>query len=671
MPRNDDAFPSHPNRDRNLPVSKVPEHTVINNLDSIEDGEDYRKPTSTYVDASGQIVKIYRDGLGAVSTQELFVVGEDTVGTEDLVWTPYNNRIPNGFSESGAAAIGKLPEGDSLTQTAQAREGGWCRAVTVPVGGGETSLNWTGGYRSGAPGGLVKCQPGDEFKFEVWVKGSAAFTNSTTTAFILWENASEVYDGSLGIAAVNVALTTAWQKVTVRGTAPAGAFGAQFYVSNLGVSADAGKILYMDTAGAIMVVKADELAADSIKTANYSEEDGTKGSGFPVGTPLAGAKMDILGNALKVASNNLQLGIYVVKDLLFRLLNFIDGSTSKNGLLVMRGNNDTTVNFGAPNIDNLVLSMPGYYSVGTPLNVFTLSFQSFGGNVASSNMDGMAYAEVAAYNQSSVGANVTLLQTIRVPFGFRTYHAGVFGALDGLMSSTTMVFNKVIYPLANTYPRVLFLVKLVNVYGGSATRWFYPTNTSLTGTLGYQSSTTAPPGGPAVTASYGSGAISGYCPDPNEPIRVYRPAPGASGFSGGYWLDTVFGDVRVGDKVETLNETTGLPQEGTVSFVEVAEDQPKQYTVLSTQLFGQDPIVVTSSLGHRLLKKTVGDFGSVNWLWTRVDALSPGDEVWAESLPARVLKTLPAPTGPVVKVIIDGPHTFFSRGVLQHNAKAT
>jgi hypothetical protein len=185
-------------------------------------------------------------------------------------------------------------------------------------------------------------------------------------------------------------------------------------------------------------------------------------------------------------------------------------------------------------------------------------------------------------------------------------------------------------------------VKLWNAYGVSGSRDFFANaqtafeaamirgSYSLNGSSGSGSSGggTTDPGG-------------GYCPAWWVPVRTVGR---------GY---VVAADVRPGDVVWTVPEGGGAPGPFVVSAVSTEEARD----VLEVRL--RDGRVLAFSSRHRLLTPDG---------WREVRTLEPGARVLGP-LPGEVEHVAPAPANMVVRITVDGAHTYEALGITSHNSK--
>ena len=132
-----------------------------------------------------------------------------------------------------------------------------------------------------------------------------------------------------------------------------------------------------------------------------------------------------------------------------------------------------------------------------------------------------------------------------------------------------------------------------------------------------------------------------YCTDPNTPILM----------SGG--LTTRSGDLKVGDLVYTMHETTGEWGDYKITNVEIVSNQIK----LLINFTDDTDIIVSNS--HKFLMD--------NNEWKTSISLSIGDSI--KGIESNKIVSLITNIGPgdVVSITVEDAHTYVSSGVISHN----
>lgn len=382
------------------------------------------------------------------------------------------------------------------------------------------------------------------------------------------------------------------------------------------------------------------ISANAIQTSNYTE-DGS-------GNPTSGAKLSVTGTTVKIVAGGLQVGALIFTDYWVRLLQGIDGaSTSRT--LVWRGNNDTTIRGGAPNIDAFDIQARPYMSVYQLPYVLICTPTSL-----DDNLDSLMYAEMEYYvTTGSANKDGTWYQ----PIGSRGYYdratqthvnnrsiasynyaqAGTYNVPGGTWAS-------------NVYPGTAtgcfhILMRVFNAYGPSAQKWFVAASTTYTNftrqlTAPSLGGGTPPPGG---GGGGGGPTGGGGCPAPWVMITL------ASG------VKIEAGDLYNGAQVIGVDEMTMLPKVGRVC--NVIAIFAERYAIRFTDGRKSPEF----SANHRLGVKDRG--------WVRVNDLRPGDVLMAtkESVVERVEST---GLGTVINFQVDGCNTYFADDLLNHNQKA-
>lgn len=557
-------------------------------------------------------------------------LSDSAVGFQHLLYPPTDNLIPNGYNEAGTRAVGKAPDGDRLVEDpANARVGRWVRRVELASAGTRPGLSWTGGYGSAAPGGRLKCSPGDEFFAEVYAKASSATVGGMGSLHLLWEDGSGVYTGQSTSVFLGQ-LGTTYRRVTVKGTCPAGCTGVQLFWETLVAAADVGKRLYFDAVSMRKMVTFDLLAANTLKTSNYAEDSR--------GIPTAGAKLDNAGTTLKVASNNVQVGRYYLSDGFFRSVQALADTGSR---IYYRGNNE-----GVPNIDRLNIQvLEGYAIAGASGGAAHFTWAHYRAVIqpqsASDNLDALRFLEVGFYWAYSDNNPPQWLYGTSVPLADRKYQNG---AVDGDASNATSAgftfmygdkFNRLRDVLSN---KLLYLkVRLHNAGGYSAERWFSPP-------YNYNENMVRSVTGPASMPSGGGGGGGGNhgtCVAPWEPVLL------------GDGSEVPAEMLRSGMRVLTMHEHER--DGGIFEVTHVSRHQAARCTLTMT-----DGRVLVVTPDHRWRTFERG--------WTRTDELRIGETVDGIA-PGRVARVEPLDFGDVMKITVLIARTYVVQGLLAHNLK--
>lgn len=490
-----------------------------------------------------------------------------------------------------------------------------CRALTVEVAGG-----WPQETVGEAP-----CDPGDQFVFSAW--GKQATASSKQYIFIEFLNAA---GARTGINLKTFPASTAYTQVEVSGEAPAGTVKVRFviYVDQADVTT-----YYWDCLYACRKISAGMLQADAIQTTNYAE-DGS-------GNPTAGAKMSVAGTALKTSPGGLQVGSYTFTDYFWRLLQALDGSSGNR--VLYRGSIDTSTRGGAPNINCLTI----YWKT------FGLDDASTGGHhrfqwklqpsALSDNLDAMRYLKADLYpNAGGASATDTLYATLNDRLYANATDSNSANACMGEFTwfyrgtmRNTFFYNATPYPFYGH-----MLVTIYNAYGPSGQLWFHGSS-SLTAGGALTADSTPPSGAPPTGGGGGGGGVGGGCPAPWVKVQL----------ASGILVDA--GALYDGAQVVGVDDITMEPKAGTVRA-------PHLRWVDRVAVLLEDGRSPEFSRDHRV---AVVDRG-----WVPVQALHAGDLVMSQE-PARVRSIQPAGKGLVVSFQVEGCATYFSDGLLSHNAK--
>ncbi|WP_163998690.1 Hint domain-containing protein [Pyxidicoccus caerfyrddinensis] len=551
-------------------------------------------------------------------------VAASAIATQHLLLPPSDNLVPNGYSEAGTAALGKSPEGSYLVNDpANAREGNWCRKLPLVAGA----------YSAIAFAGEIPCASGDQFYAEAWVKLSAA--PSAPPPWNLYLRFLDRTGALVGLPLTTLSTVTAtYQRFKVTGTAPAGAVSVSLILDTSGTpnsvpAADGGKSLFIDAVSMRKMVTFDLLSANTLKTSNYAE-DGN-------GIPTAGAKLDNVGTALKVASGNLQVGRYPLEAMFYKSLVTLDGPGPGNRCFY-RGNNNGAVRGGAPNIDRVRVECADNIS-GASLSwakwQLFLEPQSL-----DDNFDGMRHARVELWVRQTANLGFRH-QVLYAPLADRVYRDAVDATANnaGATSFEYMYAGNISGLAASNVYNWYLLVSVVNVYGASASKWFLP---SASRNTAFASQYAAPFSGATAGGGGGGGSDGdGYCPAPWEPILLAE--------GGEVPADLV----RPGMRVLTWHEASLKPDVYEVAGVSSARAQRYRLVL-------EDGRTVVASRPHPLYAEGRG--------WTALADLRPGD-VLLGTRPGRVRRVEPEGEGDVVKLSVHGARTYQVKGLLSHNAK--
>jgi hypothetical protein len=373
-----------------------------------------------------------------------------------------------------------------------------------------------------------------------------------------------------------------------------------------------------------------------LRTSNYAE-DGS-------GNATAGAKIASAGTTLKVANNSFQVGSLVFSDYWFRLIQGIDGSIASNRL-IWRGNNDSSVRGGAPDIARLAVtpqnSLPiPQSSGGIQLITHQYKLTPTAYSSAADNLDAMQQIHVQLF--ASISASAPFNEFYQ-PCPSRTYDGNTgavqgswvwtwrYGSFEGLTSDKL--------DDGNGHFTGYLRVRIANTYGWSATQDFDKTvsggtpltTTTITGTPG--------------SAGGGSGSSGGACPAPWVKVSL---------LSG---KEINASDLHNGARLAAVNDSTmePLPNGGVVR--ELATIWAQRYRVKLT-----DGTATEWSENHRF---AVAERG-----WVAVQNLRAGDQILGMK-ECVVDSVLAVGEGQVVSFRVEGAGTYFAGGMLCHNTKTT
>lgn len=172
-----------------------------------------------------------------------------------------------------------------------------------------------------------------------------------------------------------------------------------------------------------------------------------------------------------------------------------------------------------------------------------------------------------------------------------------------------------------------------------------PQTTQIKGTGISQVSSAPAPKTPAQTKSLASSIKGGGgCPDPSTPISISRE------------LSIIAGDIKVGDMIYTMHETTreyGM-------FKVLMADHIEQEKLKISFVDGSDIIVSDS---HKFLMNTNE--------WKQSYNLSIGEVIKGMEENKEIASIEKIGSGTVVKFEIEDAHTYISDGLISHNAKSS
>jgi len=558
-------------------------------------------------------------------------LGDSAVGYQHLLYPPTDNLIPNGYNEAGLSAVGKFPDGASLFEDPQnAREGRWVRRVQIPPANGWAGINWTGGFGSPAPGGRIKCSPGDQFYAEGWVKASSNLAGWTGNLYLLWEDANGNYtvNTATGVGPV----TTTYKRVSVTGTCPAGCTGVQLYWEIQEGAGDGGKYVYWDAVSLRKMVTFDLIAANTLKTSNYAEDAN--------GVPTAGAKLDNVGTALKVASNNVRVGGYYLSDAFFRSVQALVDTGQR---VYYRGNN----NNGVPNIDRVRIQVTEGFSIaGAAGGAGWFTWANYRVLVqpqsVDDNLDALRFLRVSFYWSWGHSSSPTWLYNADFAISDRKYQDPWWDGnnVNEVATNVHFVFGdrfNRLYDNTNSSRFLYLLVSLHNAHGASAQRWFYPVGSYNADMQRLASG----PGGAPSGGSTGGDEDIGTCVAPWESVLL----------EDGTELPAEM--VRPGMRVLTMHEHGS--EGGAFEVTSASRHKAARFKLVT-----EDGRVIVVTPDHRWRTRERG--------WVRTDRLNRGATLDGFA-PGRVSRVVPHDFGDVVKLTVRFAKTFVVKGLLAHNLK--
>lgn len=369
-----------------------------------------------------------------------------------------------------------------------------------------------------------------------------------------------------------------------------------------------------------------------LRTANYSE-DGS-------GNPTAGAKLSSTGTAIKVASGSFQLGTVIFTDYWARLVQGLDGGS---GLpIIIRGNIDTSVRGGAPNI--ACLSVYTWESQVLNSNFqqvyhkFTITPSTY--TTYSDNVDLMTQIHAQFFQGTAYSSPFT---EFYLPCPSRTYDR-VAGQVNGAwhwgwrfqLTGGGAVGPGVQLENNNQYSGYL-RIRIANVYGWSATQDFGP-NPNRGGQLPYATIT-----GSSGSSGGGGGSSGGACPAPWVKIKLIN----------GTYVEA--DNIYNGAVVAAVNDTTlePIPEGGVIEHVNRIWSPRWRITLT-------DGTATEWSENHRI--------AVVNSGWVAVQDICPGDQLVAQK-EAIVQSVVFVGDGQVISFLVKGAGTYFGDDLLCHNTK--
>jgi hypothetical protein len=259
------------------------------------------------------------------------------------------------------------------------------------------------------------------------------------------------------------------------------------------------------------------------------------------------------------------------------------------------------------------------------------------------NLESLRYLEIEVWSDTT-----NKRETLYVPIPDRAFKNAAVDddAANEIRISYTAVVTGVAVQMASSTTPGNFTgylrVKIWNAYGSSDTRdYFANAQTAMNATMVPGSYTLGGSTGGGSSGGGGADPGGGYCPAWWVPVRTANR---------GYVLAA---DVRVGDVTWTVPENGGAPGPYMVSAVSTEE----AHDVLEVRL--RDGRVLAFSSAHRLL--TVDG-------WRAVRALEPGVRLLGP-VPGELERVAEAPATAVVRITVDGAHTYETLGITSHNSK--
>lgn len=384
-----------------------------------------------------------------------------------------------------------------------------------------------------------------------------------------------------------------------------------------------------------------------LKTTNYAEDGSAK--------PTAGAKLSSSGTALKVASGGFQVGGAIFTDYWFRLVQAIDGAYNGGAAsrLIWRGNNDSTVRGGAPNIDCLSIFIGASSQVTAGDTAYFWFNYEIQPTSYDDNLDSMRFGEVELYPSSgAVSPILTQAFNISDRLYYSTTHTDPLNKVKGQFSVAYKPGSSVQGSTANSaYPNLFsghLRVRMMNAYGPSAWKWFHgggQAGTATTFGAVMTADTNAPGASPAAGGGGGSGGggSGGLCPAPWVKIAL------ANG------RQVTAGELYDGVRLLAVNDMN-------------LEPIPGGGTVMNLTHRWAQRIKLTLKNGRQSEWSENHRFYVVGRGWVAIQNLRNGDLIAGpeENIVDYVLAT---GEGQVVSFQVRGAGTYFGDGMLSHNRK--
>jgi hypothetical protein len=392
-----------------------------------------------------------------------------------------------------------------------------------------------------------------------------------------------------------------------------------------------------------------QLSAGCIATSDYTESGNpddpiTGASSYPTGGACLRTSAAVGVPGIRtVGGRGIQIGQYKFTDYFFRIFQGIDGANT--GLILWRGNNDTSTSGGAPNIGVIDLQVSisnssaivPYVVIGTPTGL-------------TDNLDSMTYAELELY--SSVGNSVINGKTYGTLPSRGYYDKTTHTAANNRIVATVNYaqggggisgqYATAITP-AGSAGVLHARMRVWNIYGPSDWMWYaapaaYDTN--------FTRQSTAPSLGtgspPSSGGGGGTGGSGGGCPAPWVSITL------ASG------VIVSANDLYNGAKIIGVDDSSLQPKVGEISFLQ--KIWAHRYEVLI-----EDGRAPQFSKDHQL--------NVVNKGWTRVQDIKTGDLlVGLTETRVRTVKYIGM--GEVISFQVIYCGTYFTDGILSHNNKS-
>jgi hypothetical protein len=394
---------------------------------------------------------------------------------------------------------------------------------------------------------------------------------------------------------------------------------------------------------------------EELRTANYAEANGVT---------TAGAKLASQGTALTVASGSFKVGSLVFTDYWFRLLSAIDGNSTS--AIIWRGNIDSTIRGGSPNIACLSLSLA---SASQVVEADSASFwfrYILQPTAYSDNLDSMRFGDVWMYPRplGSNGGKPVAVTTFNI--SDRLYRFADHSNSANASKGQFVVTYKPGYGVqtgsggtgitaASTYPNLfngVLRIVIYNAYGASADRWYY--GAGLAG-VGYATDSIMTPSdsvptdiansaaAPTPIPPSGGGESGGYCPAPWVKIAMLN----------GTYLEAA--SLYEGAKVVSVDDHTLLDVKsgGTIRYIQTAWANRLRLKLTNGK-------VTEWSEDHR--------FYVMNKGWTALKDIRLGDLLAGpeENVVESIIAT---GQGQVISFTVEGSGTYFGDGILSHNRK--